>query len=407
MYKGPQYYHQPGHNQHLRTKELLEKAIGDGIIIPVQTTKKVSEKTFETFAKECQAFKTNLLFDVEFYDPSVVSPENTHDGSKVLADSQIRNTYVAAGLKIQHDLNCSAYIIPNFETTSINPSWYQNLRALGITAQEWISAHGNSNLPVYMTLCFPATDIIDDDNRMRLLNNLTSLKPLVTGFYINILNIPEILVDPALFRALLSLVLKLKWQQFDLIFSKVGFWVFTAFPLGLDVFGNGAFKSEQVAKSRRRPDADESHGFNKGGPTFVDVLSAEALNWVRYPDDAELLHKAFSVDEIGKMYGTEFGYNPPIQESPEKVKRSGGYKKPTRLNHVSAHMAKMARDFQGLSLNGRISAVEEKIKNALAFDAKIAAALKSQERGKEKQMWLDVFHRYLDEERKYIEVLYK
>lgn len=403
MYKGPFYYHQPGSRQHKRTGELLEIGIGDGVIIPVKTTRKVSDKTLENFIEKCQGIGKSLLLDTENYNPEEFITSNPEDGSKILLESKVRNQYIQESLAIQHLSNCSGYIIPNFETTSVSPSWYSILTELSRSANEWIAKNGNTELPKYLTLAIPSSDIIDPDNSKELLNNIISLKQYVDGFYINIIGIPEILIDYNLYRSLLNLVFKLKWQEFGIILSKAGPWIFTMFPLGLEIFGSGGFKSQQTVKSKR--EVDSSGGW--GGSKFDNVWSPESLSYIRYPDDAVKIHEDFSEDEKKKLYGSKYGYAPPVDKNPDNVYRSKGYKQKPRLNNYSASMAGLANDFQNLTLNERISSVQNKLRASYEAEQKIGSSLRDDNRGSEKLIWLEVFEKYVDYVREDLEDLFE
>lgn len=398
MYKGPFYYHQPGTNQHTRTVDLMKQGIGDGVIIPVKTIRKSSDKTFSQFVQDSHATQKAVLFDVEYYDPLDFSQGTSQEGSRILNSPNMRGEYISTGLKLQHELNTSAYIIPNFETESVSPTWYQSLDGLCIDSCEWIASRGNVGLPKYLTIAIPASYLINQSNRALLLNKLTTLKNYIDGFYITIIGIPETLNDALLFRGLLELVFRLKWQQFDVVFGKVGAWVLTLFPLGLDTFGNGGFKSDQVARSRRQSPK------KGGGPVKYDnVWSDDSMSYIRFPDDAAQMHNQFSLDEKKQIYGERYGFAPPVDRNPEDVYRSKGYGQRPRLNSFSASMAGMAKDFRGLSLNERIAAVDTKLKKAINLESKIGKVLTTENRGREKQIWLDGLHQYLNEVRDDIE----
>ncbi len=386
MYNGPFYYHQPGHGQHNRAYELLGRGIVDRFIFAPSGFKGYEHKIPEEIARFHAAGK-HIMFDVERYNPDNITAHNGSVGTEVLLNPEVHIPYVRDALDRQHDLNCSAYIVPNIETDATGPQWFEVIRQLSETACRWISEKGDSDHPVYLTVAVSKSDISNADRRQDLLNQLTLLRKDIGGIYLNITGIPATVDDEALLRGLLYVIFRLKWQKFEIILSKAGPWVPITFPLGLDSFGNGAQKTQQEVRSRRIP-----RGKGWGNSKFYNVWSPTSMSYVRYPDDAQILRAAIPLERV---FGSETGLAPPFDTTPDEVYSSKAYNQATRFNHVSTAMYQMAQKYRGLSLQQRIEMVQDDIGNALSWEQKFGNVLGNSNRGKEKKVWLSVFNEFI------------
>jgi hypothetical protein len=398
MYNGPFYYHQPGTNQHNRAYDLLYSNMGDGVIV---TANEKREKPLESLIRKCHAISKPVILDVPQYDPNTFNAPGQQAGSELLLDPAIRIDYVRHALERQHKANASTYIIPNFETFSISQSWFQIMRALAETASEWINTNGDDECEVFLTIAVPSTDIANSERRQALLNQMISLRKLVHGFFINVTDIPLFEVDETLLRNLMHLVFRLKWQEFKIILSKAGPWVPLMFPLGLDIFGNDGFQSQQQVRTHRVEP-------RKGGRplTYVPVWSPSAMSYIRYPDDAQSLYSSLPPSEMQNIWGRNSVFAPPIDRDPDDIYSSGKYRQPRRLNHFSADMAQMAQRYRGLGLYQRIEAVQHQVMDALKTEQEIGKMLGTPNRGREKTTWLATFNRFIEDNQSDLEELF-
>lgn len=389
MYSGPFYYHQPGRNQHRRAYELLQRSIGDGIILGAG---KIAENRLPDWIGDCRALGKAALLDPEKYDPGGFSSPGAPDGTELLLDQDMRNPYLNDALSLQTQTSCNAYLIPNFETHSISQNWFRVIRYLSEAAREWINAHGYAETKVFLTIAVSTSEITNAERRQDLINHLSTLHRELDGFYVNVMGVPQFADDGNLIRSLMHLVFQLKWQDFEVIYSKAGPWIPIMFPLGLDIFGNGGFKSQQQVRSQRG-------GFPRGGQrqNYFSVWSPSAMNYVRYPDDAQVFYNRFEREQYRAILGADSGFAPPADASPDDVYSSDAYDQPTRLNHFSADMARRARLFRGASLHQRIEMVQRQLSDARALERNLGHVLGDTNRGREKETWLMVFNQFIED----------
>ncbi|MAS33564.1 MAG: hypothetical protein CL610_06130 [Anaerolineaceae bacterium] len=402
MYNGPFYLHQPGYGDFSRVSKLLNEGVGDGVVVFADAAKRTSEKKFPEYLAAFRSSGKQMFIDTEQYDPAFIGAEVNPDGSKALLDFDVCHQYVASSLALQHDNQCNGYIIPNVETSTLSPSWYELTRVLCATSTNWIDKHGDGKLPLMLTIAVPAGFIADAESRLELLNHLTWLKSFVRGYYINLIDVPEILTDTRLIHGLLDMVFRLKRQKVDIVFARVGGWVPTLFPLGLDYFANGSTKSLQRFQSKRDP--RKTGG--SGPVNYVNIWSPLTMSYVKYPEEADVLHKELSQDQLQRLYGTDSGYAPPVDRKPESVFYSKGYNQPRRLNHFSATQARLANQYRGRSFSDRIVAVEKTLSEAYRNDQELGKLFNNPNRGQEKKIWLDTFNRFVEENRFDLEDLY-
>lgn len=397
MYVGPYYYHQPGFFQHKRTDQLLRLPYVDGAIIAPSSVKN-SNSTLTRLVDNCHFVGKPILIDSEQHDPDKFGTTGLNSGTNILLDSAVAKEYVYRSLDIQNGFGCSKYVIPNVETKGTSPSWYKLLRSLCQEAQEWAQSTGGKGKSFLLTVSVYANDIANVDRCEELTNQLCFLRKAVDGFYLNIIDIDPFLTDATLLNNFMHLIFRLKWGGFEIALSKAGHWVFLTFPLGLDIFGNdGALAQQQNRAKRLDVPFTKNSGFGKR--TSYKVWSPIALNYVKYPDDAQLIYQALDESDLDQLYGAQLGFAPPSNIDPDEFYSSGGYSIESRLNHFCAHAGNQAALFRNKSFSERIDTVHGLITTALEVDRQIGSLTGDRNRGKEKTVWLNVFNRFIDNER--------